>query len=413
MALNLEAIRADFPILSRVLPSGRPLVYLDNAATTQKPRQVIQAMTDYYEQHNSNVHRAVHTLAAEATAAYEGARITISDWFGLEPHRLLFTSGTTEAINLCAHAWGRSNLEKGDVVLLTEMEHHSDLIPWQMLAKDIGVELRFVPVDPETYTLDMDAFEATIGEAKFVGCVHTSNVLGVRNPVERIIELAKTRGNGGEGAVVLLDSAQAVAHDRLGFDAMGADFAACSAHKMCGPTGMGALLVSEDRIGEMTHFLGGGDMIEEAWLDHATYQPPPHRFEAGTPKIAEAIGWAAAIDYLSQFDMDEVRDHILDLARHTAAQLKQIDGITVYGDHEGDLGSGAVSFLHDTLHSEDLAHFLDAGGFAVRTGHHCAQPLMRRLGISATNRASFYLYNTVDEADAFVTHLKGVIDRLS
>jgi len=413
MALDLEAIRADFPILSRVLPSGKQLVYLDNAATTQKPRQVITAISDYYEQYNSNVHRAVHTLAGEATAAYENARITIADWFTVNPDHLFFTSGTTEAINLAAHAWGKANLHKDDVILLTEMEHHSDLVPWQMLAEERGVELRFVPLSDDNNSLDMEALESTIDEVQLVCCVHTSNVLGVRNPIERIIELAKTRGNGGKGAAVLLDCAQAVSHDRLGFDTMGADFVALSAHKMCGPTGIGALLVADERISEMTHFMGGGDMIRETWLERSVYQDAPHRFEAGTPKISAAIGWAAAIDWLGQFDMEEIKEHILGLARHTAAEIGKLPGIIVYGDHGDDLGSGAVSFLHDSIHAEDLAHFLDAGGFAVRTGHHCAQPLMRKLGVTATNRASFYLYNTREEADAFINHLQGVIERLA
>ncbi len=413
MTLDMDAIRAEFPILSRVLPNGKPLVYLDNAATTQKPNAVIDAMNRYYAEYNSNVHRAVHTLAGEATAAYEEARIGIAEWFDVSPDRLFFTSGTTEAINLVAHAWGRKNLQKGDVILLTEMEHHADLVPWQMLAEEKGVELRFVPIDVDNYCLDMEALESTIEEVTLVGCVHTSNVLGVRNPVERIIQLAKERGRGGEGAFVLLDCAQAVSHDRLGFDTMGADFVACSAHKMCGPTGIGCLMVTEERVKEMTHFLGGGDMIKEVWLEKSTYQDAPHRFEAGTPKIAEAIGWGAAVKWLSQFDMEELSEHILGLARHTATEMAKIPGIKIYGNHEGDLGSGAVSFLHDTIHASDLAHFLDLGGFAVITGHHCAQPLMRRLGIASTNRASFYLYNTKEEADAFITHLKSVVERLA
>ncbi len=413
MALNIEAIRADFPILKRILPSGKPLVYLDNAATTQKPKAVIEAMSDYYENHNSNVHRAVHTLAGEATASYEKGRQDIADWFNVDREQLIFTSGTTEAINLVVHGWGRANLQRGDVVLVTEMEHHADIVPWQLIAKERGIEIRFVSVDPETYRLDMEEFEASIDEARFVGCVHTSNVLGTRNPVEDIIELAHTRGNRGKGARVLIDCAQASPHERLDLTELDADFVALSGHKMCGPTGIGGLIVKPEVLDEMEPFMAGGDMIEEVFLDHSTFQSGPYRFEAGTPKIAEAIGWGAAINYLAQFDMQEVHRHIHNLAAHTAREISQIRGIKVYGDHRDPTCSGVVSFLHETIHAEDLAHFLDLGGFAVRTGHHCAQPLMRKLGVTVTNRVSFYLYNTKNEADAFIAHLRRVVSRLA
>jgi cysteine desulfurase/selenocysteine lyase len=413
LALDLPSIRADFPILSRILPSGRQLVYLDNAATTQKPKAVIQAMTHYYENINSNVHRAVHTLAGEATAAYENARQDIADWFHVDRDQVIYTSGTTEAINLVVHSWGRANLEKGDVVLVTEMEHHSDIVPWQLIAKERGIEIRFISVDPDTYRLNMDEFEASIDEARFVGCVHTSNVLGTRIRVEEIIEMAHSRGNHGKGARVLIDCAQASPHERLNLTELNADFVAISGHKMCGPTGIGGLIVRPEMLDEMQPFMAGGDMIKEVFLDHSTFQTGPYRFEAGTPKIAEAIGWGAAINYLAQFDMEEVHQHIHDLAVHTATEISKISGIKVYGDHTDPTCSGVVSFLHETIHAEDLSHFLDLGGFAVRTGHHCAQPLMRRLGITATNRASFYLYNTLEEADAFITHLEKVVGRLT
>ncbi len=413
MPLNVEQIRSDFPILSRILPSGRKLVYLDNAATTQKPKVVINAMNHYYENINSNVHRAVHTLAGEATDAYENARNSISKWFNVDRNQVIFTSGTTEAINLVVHGWGRANLEKGDVVLVTEMEHHADIVPWQLLSKERGIEIRFISVDPETYRLNMDEFEASIDEAKFVGCVHTSNVLGTRNPVEDIIKIAHERGDNGNGARVLIDCAQASPHEQLDLTDLGADFVAVSGHKMCGPTGIGGLITTQHVMDEMQPFMAGGDMIEEVFLDHSTFQTGPYRFEAGTPKIAEAIGWGAAIDWLSQFDMHEVHKHIHDLAAHTASEISKIPGIKVYGDHSDPTCSGVVSFLHESIHAEDLAHFLDLGGFAVRTGHHCAQPLMRKLGISATNRASFYLYNTREEADAFIAHLDRVVGRLA
>ena len=407
LSFSPEQARADFPILRRVLPNGRPLVYLDNAATTQKPSQVIDAMSNYYETMNSNVHRAVHTLAGEATQAYEKSREKVADWFGVKEGYLLFTSGTTEALNLAAHAWGRANLERGDVVVLTEMEHHSDIVPWQMLAEERGIEIRWVPMDPETLNLDMGAFEESLIGAKFVGCIHTSNVLGIRNPIEEIIRLAHNAG-----ARVLLDAAQAAPHDRLNFTATGCDMMAVSAHKMCGPTGIGALMVSSETFAEMKPFIGGGDMIREVFLDHSTYQEGEHRFEAGTPKIAEAIGWGAAIDWLSQWPIEKTHHHSLSLARYVAQELRAIDGMRVFGNHgEGD--GSVVSFLHDKLHAEDMAHMLDAHGIAVRTGHHCAQPLLRKLGLTSTNRASFFLYNTREEAELLVATVKELVAKFT
>ena len=407
MTFDPVKARADFPILFRTLPSGRKLVYLDNAATTQKPEQVISAMTMYYELMNSNVHRAVHTLAGEATEAYETSRNKIADWFGVDDGYLLFTSGTTEAINLVAHAWGRANLTKGDAIVLTEMEHHSDIVPWQMLAKEIGIEIRWVPLDVETLSLDMEAFAASLDGAKMVGCIHTSNVLGVRNPIEEVIRLAHAAG-----ARVLIDAAQAAPHDRLNVSKLGADMVAVSAHKMCGPTGIGGLMVNSETFSEMKPFLGGGDMIREVFLDHSTYQEGEHKFEAGTPKIAEAIGWGAAIDWLSQWDTTEIHSHSLGLARNTAERLRQIDGMKVYGTH-GEKDGAVVSFLHDKIHAEDLAHMLDAYGIAVRTGHHCAQPLLRKMGLSSTNRASFYLYNTQSEVDFFIETIIELVAKFS
>jgi cysteine desulfurase/selenocysteine lyase len=407
--LDVLAARSDFPILSRVFDDGKPLIYLDNAATSQKPQQVIEAISDYYSTYNSNVHRAVHRLAGEATAAFEDARTNVAKWFGtVDRECVIFTTGTTEAINLAAHSWGRNNLVAGDVILLTEMEHHSNIVPWQMLRQELGVELRYVPVDTETFRLDMQAFDAALEGVKLVCSIHTSNVLGIRNPIEHIIEKAHA-----VGARVLLDCAQAAAHNRLNVSALGADMLTVSSHKMCGPTGIGALLIQPDMQAEMRPFMGGGDMIKEVYPDHSIYQDNVHRFEAGTPRIAQAIGWSAAIDWLSQWEMESVAKHIRDLARHTACGLAEIPGIKVYGDHSGDDCSGAVSFLHESIHAEDIAHMLDARGIAVRTGHHCAQPLMRAFGIIATNRASFYLYNTKEEADAFLDAMRHVVQRFS
>lgn len=396
------ALRDDFPILQRQV-HGHPLVYLDNAATTQKPQVVIDAMNDYYTQSNANVHRAVHTLAGEATDGYEGCRTRLKTWFNAE--RAILTSGTTEAINLVAHAWGRGNLTKDDAIVLTEMEHHSDIVPWQMLAEERGVEIRYVPV-LDDYSLDMEVYEASLEGAKLVCVVHTSNVLGVRNPLETIIQLAHDAG-----AKVLIDAAQGVPHDRIDFDEFGPDFMAFSAHKMCGPTGIGALLVRPDVFEEMEPFMGGGDMIQTVTIEGSTYQTNEHKFEAGTPRIAEAIGWDAAFGWMEQLDLKLEHKRLLEIARYTAKELRSL-GMTVYGRHD-DQDSAVVSFLHPTLHSEDLAHLLDAVGFAVRTGHHCAQPLLTRLGISSTVRASFYFYNTMDEAKSFVAQVKKILERFA
>ncbi|MDE0869488.1 MAG: SufS family cysteine desulfurase [Candidatus Poseidoniaceae archaeon] len=394
------AIRDDFPILKREI-NGFPLIYLDNAATTQKPQVVLDAMNNYYTSSNANVHRAVHTLAGEATEGYESCRTKLKEWFNAE--RAVLTSGTTEAINLVAHSWGRANLSEGDVIVLTEMEHHSDIVPWQMLAEERKIELRYVPV-MEDFTLDMDAYAASLDGAKLVCVVHTSNVLGVRNPMEEIIELAHSKG-----ALVLVDAAQGVPHERINFQEFGADFMAFSAHKMCGPTGIGALLINPDVFEKMPPFMGGGDMIETVTTSGSTYQTDEHKFEAGTPRIAEAVGWCAALDWMSKLDLKKEHQRLIGIGRWVAAELRT-QGMSVYGRHEKH-DSAVVSFNHPTIHSEDLAHLFDARGFAVRTGHHCAQPLLNRLGVSGTVRASFYLYNTMEEAELFVKQLKEITER--
>tara|TARA_X000000368_G_scaffold409794_1_gene392317 strand:+ start:413 stop:1600 length:1188 start_codon:yes stop_codon:yes gene_type:complete len=395
-------VREQFPILQREV-NGYPLVYFDNAATTQKPQVVIDAMNDYYTNSNANVHRAVHTLAGEATDGYEACRTTLKDRFNAP--KVIITGGTTEAINLVAHAWGKANLSPGDAVVLTEMEHHSDIVPWQMLAKELDIELRYVPVQQD-FTLDMEIFEASLDGAKLVCVVHISNVLGVCNPVDKIISLAKQNG-----ARVLLDAAQSVPHQSIDFQKMGADFMAFSAHKMCGPTGIGALLVSDDAFEQMQPFMGGGDMIETVSIHGSTYQTNEHKFEAGTPKIAEAIGWNAALEWMEQIDLDSEHSRLLELARWLSQQLRDM-GMTVYGRHDDD-DAAVVSFLHPTMNSEDLAHLLDARGFAVRTGHHCAQPLLERLKITGTVRASLYFYNSKEEVENFVKQLSDILERFS
>ena len=389
-------MKEDFPIFSRMI-NGRPLVYLDNAATTQKPACVIDAMSDYYSSSNANVHRAVHTLAGEATEGYEACRKMLKKRFN--SRYAVITSGTTEAINLVAHAWGEHNLNDGDVIVLTEMEHHSDIVPWQMLAERKSIELRYVPVtDGE---LDLDAFRVALEGAKLVCVVHTSNVLGIRNPIEEIISISQK-----SGARVLIDAAQAVPHEEIDFDKLGADFMAFSAHKMCGPTGIGALLVNESSFNEMEPFMGGGDMIETVTTEGSTYQSNEHRFEAGTPRIAEGFGWAAALEWLESVDLKSHHSRLLKIANRVAEELRS-KGMKVYSSlRPGD--AAVISFTHPTIHPEDFARLLDAQGIAVRTGHHCAQPLMERLGVTGTIRASFYIYNDESDADIFL----GGVDRV-
>ena len=396
-----DSMKQDFPIFSREV-NGRPLVYLDNAATTQKPACVIDAMTEYYSQSNANVHRAVHTLAGEATEGYEACRKLLKQRFNSD--FAVITSGTTEAINLAAHAWGEHNLQPGDVVVLTEMEHHSDIVPWQMLAERIAIELRFVPV--EDGQLDLDALEVALDGAKLVCVVHTSNVLGVRNPVEKIISMSKS-----VGARVLLDAAQAVPHETIDFKELGADFMAFSAHKMCGPTGIGALLISDEAFDEMHPFMGGGDMIQTVTLEGSTYQTNEHKFEAGTPRIAEGVGWAAALEWISEIDLESHHKRLLSIAKDVANQLEQ-KGMKVYSTLN-PRDAAVVSFTHPTIHPEDFARLLDAQGIAVRTGHHCAQPLMEKLGVNGTIRASFYIYNDESDAEVFLSGIDRVLEAMA
>jgi cysteine desulfurase/selenocysteine lyase len=408
MVLDVGAVRADFPILNRILPNGKKLVYFDNAATSQKPKCVIDSMTEYYEQYNSNAHRANHTLADEATTALESARENISHFFGTSPENLIYTSGATEAINLVSYGWARYNLKEGDVIVLTEMEHHADIVPWQELSKEKGVEVRYVPIDNENFTLDMEAFEVALEGARLVCVTHTSNVLGIRNPVEQIIEMSKR-----SGAYVLLDCAQGATHEKINFDELNADFIAISAHKMAGPTGIGCLLATTERIAEMGPFMTGGHIIKKVTTEGSTFQNGHAMLETGTPRIAEAIGWGAAVEWLSKFEMKEVHDHIHKITSWVGKEMKKIPGIRIYGDPTNRNSSGTVSFLHESIQSQDLAMLLDEGGFAVRTGHHCAQPLMDALGVPSTNRASFWIYNTQEEVEEFVVYLRYICERFT
>ena len=410
LGFDAEAARADVPILSRVLPNGRPLVYLDNAATTQKPKQVITAISEYYEVSNANIHRALHTLAHEATDAYEDTRDRLTNWFNaLDRDHIVFTSGATEAINLVARGWGAANLGPDDAVLLTEMEHHSNIVPWQMLQEQIGFEIRYIPVVEDAYVLDLEHLDELLKDVRLIGVVHTSNVLGTRNPVELLVEKARAIG-----ARILIDGAQAGPHERIDVQSLDCDFLAISAHKMCGPTGVGCLVMNNGVMDEMQPFLGGGDMIEEVWLERSTFASGSSRFEAGTPKISAVIGWGAALEWLGQWSMSLIHSHCLELARQAVAGLNDsIPGIRIFGDHSRDDTSGVVSFLHPTIHASDLATLIDMHGVAVRTGHHCAQPLMRRIGVLATSRASFYLYNTEEDVKVFLDAMTTVHGRFA
>jgi cysteine desulfurase/selenocysteine lyase len=395
--LNVTEIRRQFPILQRETLHGARLVYLDSTATSQKPLAVIEAMNTYYRRSNANIHRGVHTLAEEATALYEEAREKIARFINAPSARqIIYTRNTTEAINLVAYSWARANLKAGDLVILTEMEHHSNLVPWQMLQAERGIELDFIPVT-EAGLLDLDAYQTLLTRTpKLVAFTHMSNVLGTINPAAEIIRLAHAAG-----AVTLVDAAQSVPHLKVDVQALDADFLAFSAHKMCGPTGIGALYGKADLLEAMPPFLGGGDMIKEVKL--RTFRPNslPHKFEAGTPAIAEAVGFGAAVDYLTSIGMDAIAAHEHEITAYAIERLEEIPGIKVFGPHANYKG-GVAAFTLDGIHPHDVAQILDKNGIAIRAGHHCAQPLHEKFGIPATSRASFYLYNTKEEVDLLV-----------
>jgi len=395
--LNVTEIRRQFPILQRETLHGARLVYLDSTATSQKPLAVIEAMNTYYRRSNANIHRGVHTLAEEATALYEEAREKIARFINAPSARqIIYTRNTTEAINLVAYSWARANLKAGDLVILTEMEHHSNLVPWQMLQAERGIELDFIPVT-EAGLLDLDAYQTLLTRTpKLVAFTHMSNVLGTINPAADIIRLAHAAG-----AVTLVDAAQSVPHLKVDVQALDADFLAFSAHKMCGPTGIGALYGKADLLEAMPPFLGGGDMIKEVKL--RTFRPNslPHKFEAGTPAIAEAVGFGAAVDYLTSIGMDAIAAHEHEITAYAIERLEEIPGIKVFGPHANYKG-GVAAFTLDGIHPHDVAQILDKNGIAIRAGHHCAQPLHEKFGIPATSRASFYLYNTKEEVDLLV-----------
>ncbi|HXF36189.1 MAG TPA: cysteine desulfurase [Actinomycetota bacterium] len=398
--LDAERIREDFPILRREF-HGRRIVYLDSANTSQKPRAVIDAVTRYYERHNANLYRAVYELAEEATAMFEAARERLARFIGApDPSCIVFNRGTTESINLVANAWGRAHLREGDEVLLTEMEHHSNIVPWQLVAGATGAVLRYIPVADDG-TLDLSDLEDLLTErTKVLAVTGQSNVLGTLPPLRELAEAAHA-----VGAIVVVDGAQLVPHNPVDVVDLGVDFLTISGHKMLGPTASGGLYGRRELLDAMDPFLGGGEMIMEVFPDRSTYKEPPHRFEAGTMNIGQEIGLAAAIEYLEAIGMDAVREHEKELTAYAIERLEEA-GARVFGPKDVEVRGGAVSFWFRDIHPHDLAQVLDQEAVCVRPGHHCAQILMRRLGVPATTRASFYVYNTPRDVDALVEALE-------
>ncbi|MFA6957804.1 MAG: cysteine desulfurase [Thermoanaerobaculia bacterium] len=401
--LDAARLRADFPILaSRV--HGQPLVYLDNAATSQKPRQVIERISAYYEQENSNVHRGVHELSEKATAAFEGARARVRSFVNAkEVREIVFTRGTTEAINLVAQSWGHANVKAGDEIVISTIEHHSNIVPWQMLCDATGATLRAIPVN-DRGELDLDAYRALLGpKTKLVAIGHVSNALGTINPLREMIALAHAAG-----ALVLVDGAQAVPHLRVDVQALDADFYAFSGHKMYGPTGIGVLYGKAALLEAMPPWMGGGDMILSVTLEKSTWNAIPYKFEAGTPNIADAIGLGAAVDYIESVGIEAIAAWEHELLEYATAKLEKIHGLRIIGSAENK--AAVISFVLENAHPHDIGTIVDQEGVAIRTGHHCAQPAMIRFGVPATARASFALYNTKEDVDALVAAVGRVVE---
>jgi cysteine desulfurase/selenocysteine lyase len=397
--LDVDAIRRDFPILTRTF-DGKPLVYLDSGATSQKPEQVIEAESRFYREHNANAHRGIYTLGEEATEAYEGARARIARFFGVsDPARLVFTRGTTESINLVAYGWARVYLREGDEILITEMEHHSNIVPWQMAAEATGATLRYIGLTDDGL-LDLSNLGELLNErTKILGVTAMSNALGTITALRQLVDAAHA-----VGAVVVVDAAQAAPHMSLDADGLDVDFLAFSGHKMLGPTASGGLLAKREHLDRLQPMFGGGDMIREVFHDHATWNDVPYRFEAGTMQVAQQVGLAAACEYLDALGMDAVRAHEVELTRYALDRLLEA-GAVVYGPKDTEIRGGTVSFWYRDIHPHDLATILNEEGVAIRAGHHCAQLVMRRFGTPATARASFYVYNTAEEVDVLVAAL--------
>ena len=398
-SLNVEKIRRDFPIFK----NNPDLIFLDNASTTQKPQQVIDTLTHYYENYNSNIHRGIYTIAEKATAAYEKTRDKVAAFIGTEDRQsIVFTRGTTESINLVASSWGQ-NLKPGDEVLITEMEHHSNIIPWQLICEKTGASLKYIPIS-EDGTLDLSNSGTYFTEKTKIVCViHQSNVFGTINPIAEIVKMAHD-----VGALVLVDSAQSVPHHSVDVSKLGCDFFAFSGHKMMGPTGVGVLYARQEILKEMNPFMGGGEMIREVSMEKSTWNDIPWKFEAGTPNIAQVIGLGAAIDYLNEIGLQSIFDYEKKLLGYGQEKLQKIPGLTIYGTSKNK--GAVISFNITNIHPHDVAHILDTSGIAIRAGHHCAQPIMKRLSVPATNRASFYLYNTFEEIDSLIEGLTKTVD---
>jgi cysteine desulfurase / selenocysteine lyase len=395
---DIDSIRKQFPILHRQV-KGKPLVYLDNAATSQKPQVVIDALTDYYSGYNANIHRGIHTLAEEATAAFEDTRETVKNFIGASlTEEIIFTRGTTEGINLVASSWGRVNLQPGDEIIISTLEHHSNIVPWQMIAQERGAFLKVVPITDDGEFL-FDAFEKMLSpKTKFVSLVHASNALGVINPVKKVIDAAHAFG-----ALVLIDGAQSTVHLNINVQELNCDFFAFSGHKVYGPTGVGVLYGKKEILESIPPYQGGGEMIREVSFSGTTYNDLPYKFEAGTPNIADVIALKTALDFISGIGKTEVAQHENQLLTYASAQLKEISGLRIIGDIENKVS--VVSFVIEGIHPQDIGILLDNQGIAVRTGHHCTQPLMHRLGIPGTSRASFAVYNTHEEIDLLIKGL--------
>jgi cysteine desulfurase/selenocysteine lyase len=398
--MDAATIAKDFPVLDQKV-NGYRLVYLDNGATSQRPRQVIDELSRFYEQDNSNVHRSVHTLGQRATVLYEGAREKVAELIGAPSSRgVIFTKSATEGLNLIAYAWARHHLGPGDEVLVTEMEHHSNLVSWQLACRDTGATLRAIPVN-DAATLELGELDSLLStKTRIVALSHVSNVLGTINPVAEIAAKAH-----GVGAIVVCDGAQAAPHMPVDVTALGCDFYVGTGHKMCGPTGIGFVWGREEILEDMEPFHGGGEMILDVWIDHATWNEIPYKFEAGTPPIAQAIGLGAAIDYLNGIGMKAIRDHEVEITKYALASLSEVPEILIYGPKNPEDKGGLISFSLGDIHAHDVGTICDSFGVAVRAGHHCAKPLMRKLGVPATTRASFYIYNTHEDVDRLVEAL--------
>ncbi|MGH9973001.1 MAG: aminotransferase class V-fold PLP-dependent enzyme, partial [Nitrososphaeraceae archaeon] len=382
--------------------NGKELVYLDNASTTQKPYTVIDSITDFYSNYNSNIHRAVYQLAEEATNMYEQSREKIANFINVRPEEIIFTRNTTESINLIAHSWARTNLKKDDVIVITEIEHHSNIVPWQILCQERGTRLEYVGIDGNGF-LDLEYMIELISsrKVKLVSLSHMSNVLGTIVPIERIIKIAHEHD-----IPVLVDGAQSVPHMPINVKNMDCDFLVFSAHKMLGPTGVGILYAKKEYLDKMAPFMGGGDMIKEVFKFHTNYNDVPYKFEAGTPNIADVVGFSAAIEYLEKIGMENIRKHEIYLTEYALESMSSLDHITVYGPRDTKYRGGVISFNIADIHPHDLATIMNDHGIAIRSGHHCAQVLMERLDVPATSRASFYIYNTKEEIDKFVNAIK-------